>query len=814
MVKQLIVLLVIFFGIPSVWGQDSPSPSGIQKEFYPDGSLKIEKMVDSNTGISIVKEYYKRGRLKSEGRYVNNALEGPFREYYFNQKLHFEINYHNGAAQGLYREYYDSGTLKVEGSYEGGKRQGPYKFYDEKQRILEEFSYDNDVPEGTGKSFYADGNVQEEFSYKAGKYDGQLREYYPNGNLKFLVNYVADKRQGAYQLFYEGGGLWENGFFLDDKIEGISRTMSPSGIIKNEAEYHNDILDGMRRQFWPNGILQYQDTFVDDKLVKRLSFSKQGELIRESSGIFKFFHLPKLMPAHYFFMTLFSLFSMLVVGFTFHIFYSQKYSSYLMSSAGNGSAHRLIKNANRSRELNLLDPQSEKMYRHVIETVDSGIFLAEPKGKIFYVNHAFVKQLGFLKKEEVVGFSISEELFRNNYEGVDFLERLRKSQQVSDYKFRYHRADGTDVILAANANYIWNDRGEVIGIEGVIFDITEKTLLQEDLLLEKKKLERLVEFFERIDSFRKVETLAAFVVLGVREILEAEKCSLMLQEKGSGELYIVGSEGLPEEIVKTTRLSLGDPIAGIVAQNHEPLFVKNIEYDDRFSHLKRPQYLGRSFLIAPLVIDEKFVGLINVTDKRSEITRQEPFRDVDLRVLLAIAGKVAIAIDNIELFNELNILAVTDPMTQIYNYRLLSDSLDHEINRKKRVEGNLCVILMDIDNFKTYNDTFGHLEGDELLKQLGRILKADLRESDIVCRYAGDEFCIVLPDTDIAGARFAAEKIRKTVEQTQFRRPVTVSIGIASYKPGMTKKDILIHADTALYQAKHEGRNRVIALEV
>ena len=119
--------------------------------------------------------------------------------------------------------------------------------------------------------------------------------------------------------------------------------------------------------------------------------------------------------------------------------------------------------------------------------------------------------------------------------------------------------------------------------------------------------------------------------------------------------------------------------------------------------------------------------------------------------------------------------------------------------------------MMDLDNFKIYNDTFGHLEGDQLLKDFSRMLTDKFRETDVVCRYAGDEFVVVLPDTDLEGAIQVAEKIKAEIENYPSKLKVSISQGIAQYAQDMSPHDLVLKADQALYQAKHEGKNRICA---
>jgi diguanylate cyclase (GGDEF)-like protein len=197
-----------------------------------------------------------------------------------------------------------------------------------------------------------------------------------------------------------------------------------------------------------------------------------------------------------------------------------------------------------------------------------------------------------------------------------------------------------------------------------------------------------------------------------------------------------------------------------------------------------------------------------VSDRRKGLDR-EIFDEIDLKILMAIAREVAVAIENVKLYKELNYLAIMDPLTHVYNFRYFTKTLDYEIERAKRFGGELCLMMLDVDYFKPYNDSFGHLEGDHLLKEVARSLEAHLRHTDILCRYAGDEFVAILPQTDKEGAMIAAEKIRQTIEHLNLRRTVTVSIGIVTFSSEMTRYDMTAKADRALYQAKHDGRNRV-----
>ena len=161
-------------------------------------------------------------------------------------------------------------------------------------------------------------------------------------------------------------------------------------------------------------------------------------------------------------------------------------------------------------------------------------------------------------------------------------------------------------------------------------------------------------------------------------------------------------------------------------------------------------------------------------------------------------------------------LAATDGLTELYNHRSFHERLAQEVDRANRYGRSLSVLMIDVDRFKTYNDTHGHPQGDLVLRELAGLLKMLSRTSDTVARYGGEEFALILPETDGASAQTIGDRLREEVERHGFPGAeilpggtVTVSIGVATHTSGGTKDGLLKAADTALYEAKRAGRNRV-----
>jgi diguanylate cyclase (GGDEF)-like protein len=186
------------------------------------------------------------------------------------------------------------------------------------------------------------------------------------------------------------------------------------------------------------------------------------------------------------------------------------------------------------------------------------------------------------------------------------------------------------------------------------------------------------------------------------------------------------------------------------------------------------------------------------------------------RLALAIAENLALALANVKLRETLQSQAIRDPLTGLYNRRYLEETMDRELHRARRQKTSLGVVLMDLDHFKDFNDTFGHAAGDALLSALGDLMKARVREEDIACRYGGEEFLLVMPGTTLAATQHRADQLRRAVKtlqvgwRDQLLESPTISLGVAVFpNHGATAQEVIAAADAALYRAKQAGRDRV-----
>lgn len=432
-------------------------------------------------------------------------------------------------------------------------------------------------------------------------------------------------------------------------------------------------------------------------------------------------------------------------------------------------------------------------------------------------NKAAEKMFGYTK-EEMIGQSVNCFIPQEKIEEeLHFLDEVKEGKEIKHYQTVRRHKDGQMIQISLTLSPIKDPFGNIVGISSISQDITERITaekklkeLNDKVVLERDKISKVLSIEEHLNTIFDINKLVDFVVDKTTEVLESEKCSLILVDYNTRELYIKGHKGIDYQFIKgVSELKGEDSIASIIANQGKPILVVDIENDKRFLRSKRDSYRTKSFISAPIKSGGNVMGFINVADKNSQDGNL--FSALDLKILCMIVRQVAVALENAKLYRDLKNLAITDPLTHIYNFRYFTKTIDHEIIRLKRHPTiPLCLLMIDVDNFKSYNDTFGHLEGDTLLQAMSNVFKQSVREIDVVCRYAGDEFVVILPETDIPQAIFIAERIKKAVEGFSLKRKVTVSIGIGKCTTHNTNRyDLIKRADMALSKAKKEGKNLV-----
>lgn len=334
-----------------------------------------------------------------------------------------------------------------------------------------------------------------------------------------------------------------------------------------------------------------------------------------------------------------------------------------------------------------------------------------------------------------------------------------------------------------------------------------------DILHLERRLKRytqLNEITEQFSSTLKEDEIAKVIVDNIYGLFgKSDRVLLYRVNQADQELNLIHSKRIGD--VPYVRLKKGDIFDRWVVWKKQPLLVDNTRKDFRFSI--ENEKLDQSFtslIAAPLVSGERILGLIRTDSKTPSFYTQE-----DLRLLDIVADLASVAIENSFLYQRLTDMAVRDSLTALYVQKYFKDALAQEVRRFLESNIGFSLVLFDIDNFKDYNDKYGHMVGDLVLKHLAAVLTKEIKPGDIAARYGGEEFAVLLVGKDKKEAEVFALRLQDMLREAPVvlrreKTPITISIGIAACpEDSKMADDIFRFADRRLYKAKKKGKNRI-----
>ncbi|MHB8893825.1 MAG: sensor domain-containing diguanylate cyclase [Candidatus Geothermincolia bacterium] len=298
-----------------------------------------------------------------------------------------------------------------------------------------------------------------------------------------------------------------------------------------------------------------------------------------------------------------------------------------------------------------------------------------------------------------------------------------------------------------------------------------------------------------------------------RKVFSADSGLIYSVDPESGHMSVIGSFGYSDEVLdKMMRRGVENASACQACTDLHAVAVDNLATDDKCANLQK--VTTGSSICLPIEGGESLLGVLHLRRRHPDA-----FTPEDIQLAQAMTYQFGLAMQRASLFEQVNRLAITDSITGLYNYRKLTRDLDREIVRSRRYHHPFSFIMADIDHFKVLNDTYGHPAGDAVLRGVADALNSERREVDRVYRYGGEEFSILLPETDWPEAFEVAEKLRRKVEDLEVvvtgeEEPIktTISMGVASFsRDSLALEHLISSADEALYSAKETGRNRVVA---
>ncbi len=290
------------------------------------------------------------------------------------------------------------------------------------------------------------------------------------------------------------------------------------------------------------------------------------------------------------------------------------------------------------------------------------------------------------------------------------------------------------------------------------------------------------------------------------QLIDAKSCSVMLLDAKRERLLAKAAYGLRTERMHSLSFRVGEGVAGWVVEHGESAMINDVAADSRFVQLPLNQTPILSLLCVPLIARGERVGCVTATSERTDAFDQN-----DLEIVRFISMTIALDIENVRLHR----VAVTDPLTGAYNREFMMTRLPQEIEAAIERDRTLSVAMVDVDHFKAVNDQYGHGIGDVVLAEVARRLRSAIRAGDLLVRYGGEEFLVVLPKADAGRAWEVGERMRQRVCERAFdvgdgmALLLRISVGIAQWRLNEKMLGLIERADVALYDAKDRGRNRV-----
>jgi diguanylate cyclase (GGDEF)-like protein/PAS domain S-box-containing protein len=474
--------------------------------------------------------------------------------------------------------------------------------------------------------------------------------------------------------------------------------------------------------------------------------------------------------------------------------------------------------------------QSEEQFRQIGENISSALFILTPEPpRINYLNRAYETLWGKPRQEvydrtEAWLESVHPEDRRR------MLEIFRQTLQgaMTEAEFRLVRPDGSVRWVDGRTFPVTDSAGRLSRIVGIVQDITRRKEAESELQEAHEKLgaalrdaeqravesAKLTELVDLLQSCQRVEEAYQITESILPRMLPARSGALCITSASRNVIEAVAEWG--EEPASQRSFRPNDCWALRRGKIHA---VTDPASAPRCAHLSRLPEGG--YLCVPLSAHGETLGILYLESPLGAADSSNGAEAAVERLApqAAAAGeRISLALANLQLREALRRQSIHDPLTGLFNRRYMEESLERELSRATRNGQSVALLMLDIDNFKAFNDTFGHQAGDTLLRAFGNFLNQRTRGQDVACRYGGEEFAVILSEASLEGALQRAKLLQEELSQLvvehagQVLGKVTLSIGVAAFPDhGRTTEDLLRSADDALYRAKTAGRDRIIA---
>ena len=463
----------------------------------------------------------------------------------------------------------------------------------------------------------------------------------------------------------------------------------------------------------------------------------------------------------------------------------------------------------------------------LIENNPLGIVVQDQAGRAQLCNEAFAN-LFLYRREEIVGHSLDSLIsLPGEAAGANALSNHPTPGQLVHHTIRKKRKDGKTLDLEMHATSIALD-GQMEGSYAIYNDISEQVKTAEQARDHSESLDRLVNELQlRTTQMTLLNEMGDLLQCSSSSTeahtIVAQTARKLLVASTAGALYVFkSSRNLLEVVAPWGEWSVSRqpfaPDSCWALRRGQPHWSESPGGSAICPHLENPA--PGSYLCVPLVAQGDTLGVLNVQYNRIERNNGteafESLQESEQRLAVAVGGRVALSLAGLLLREKLRDQSIRDPLTGLFNRRFMEDTLGRELQRAKRRSLPLAVVFLDLDHFKRFNDIHGHDAGDSVLRSMAGLFQQHFRGEDVVCRFGGEEFAIILPESSAENAAVRIEQLRQTTKnfkifhKEQALDTVTFSIGIAAYpKNASSGEELLQIADACLYESKAKGRDCV-----
>ncbi len=471
--------------------------------------------------------------------------------------------------------------------------------------------------------------------------------------------------------------------------------------------------------------------------------------------------------------------------------------------------------------------ESEMRYRSLFDHAPVGLYRTTPEGKLVEGNRALARILGHANQEALLR-STAIDYYVDPFDRERWKAMMESEGEVRDFEMPLRRVDQSVIWVRDSARAIRDKKDRTLSYEGVLYDITQRKQAEWEARQATQQLTESVAVLERrnheMDLVKDMGKYLQSCPTAERAYLVMEHWAAKLFPGRAGAVFVVSaSRNVVEAVATWGRPALGEQTfrpddCWAYRASGGPHVVEDALSPLVCPHLTEP--LRGQALCVPMIAQGEWMGILHLQgtgDDSAPVGELLGSVDSTQRLAVNVAEHLAQVLANVKLRETLRTQSIRDPLTGLFNRRYMEESLDRELPRAERRGNTIGVVMIDLDHFNQFNNTFGHQAGDAVLQTFGELLRARVRAEDIACRYGGEEFTLILPEAPVEIALARADALRLEIKEIRINQRgqslgvVTASMGVAAFPAhGRTAEMVLRAADEALYRAKAEGRDRVV----